>query len=271
MDQLNRKGLLAYLNRCRMPDGGYCSFHDPESGAGFSNVADTSYALSAWTMLKEEIPGLPETRSWILHVLETDGSHRRSPYVSWAMESKLLAGLPLSEEEGLLLQNETLRLLSEKEEGIERPELLGEIVRLLKVRLLSGAPLDEDMIAPLSGFLLAGFGFPTIIELEDLAFLSGLLPGGGVKFPEETLYRHPVLGYVLVPGSSRSDLFILLAGLRMRKDLPEPGEFRQMRTRVLFCQSLNGGFGPVGGALPTLEATKAALSALELLSAQSSP
>ena len=266
MSWFNRKDLLAYLDRCRMPDGGYCSFHDPSSGAGFSNVADTCWSLSAWSLLGGEIPELSKTRSFILHELSTDGLHRQSPYLSWALESKLLAGLSLSEEEGRLLRKETFRLLMDEGSWIERSDLVGEITRLMKVRLLSGLLPGQDEIGPLSGLIRESPEVPTILELCDLAFLSGLLPEESQVPTGERLYRHPSLGYVLVPGSSRSDLFILLAGLRLREEPLDSGEILRFRIRVLFCQGLGGGFGPVGGARPTLEATRTALEILALLS-----
>ena len=269
MSGLNRKNLESYLDRCRMPDGGYCSFHDPESGAGFSNVADTCFCLSAFRLLGGEIPELSKTRSFILQVLSTDGLHRQSPYLSWALESKLLAGLPLSGEEGQLLRKETVRLLSAKGSWIEQSDLVGEIARLMNVRLLSGLPPEQEEIGPLSALIRDSPELPTILELSDLALLSGLLPGGRRVSTSERLYRHPSLGYVLVPGSSRSDLFILLAGLRLREEPLDSGEILRFRIRVLFCQGLGGGFGPVGGARPTLEATRAALEILSLLSDES--
>ena len=266
MSGLDRKNLESYLDRCRMPDGGYCSFHDPESGAGFSNVADTCFCLSAFRLLGREIPDLSKTRSFILQVLSTDGLHRQSPYLSWALESKLLAGLPLSGEEGQLLRKETVRLLAEKGAWIERSDLVGEIARLMKVRLLAGLPPDQEETGPLSALVRDSPELPTILELCYLVFLSGLLPGGHRVSTSERLYRHPSLGYILVPGSSRSDLFVLLAGLRLREEPLDSGEILRFRIRVLFCQGLAGGFGPVGGARPTLEATRAALEILFLLS-----
>lgn len=277
MIQLRREELLAFLGRCRMPDGGFCAFRDPESGAGFPNVADTWFALSSLTRLGEENPALPEDRRWILRRLSEEESHRRSPYLAWALGSKRLAGIPLSGEDRILLRQESSRLLSERVTPEEAPDLLRELAFLFRVRLLAGVPPDGDEKETLTLFLRdkSPVGdLPTLLEGADRFFLEGLLhrpsgPSGPV--PEEAPYRHPVLGYVLVPGSSRSDLFILLAGLRMRKKPPEPEEADALRLRVLFCQGTGGGFAPVGGARPTLEATEAALEILSRLPERGAP
>ena len=271
MLQLRREELLAFLGRCRMPDGGFCAFRDPESGAGFSNVADTWFALSSLTRLGEENPARPEDRRWILRSLSEGESHRRSPYLAWVLGAKRLAGIPLSGEDRILLRQETSRLLSETVSPEEAPDLLRELGFLFRVRLLAGVPPDGDEKETLTLFLRDNSpvgDLPTILESADRVFLEGLLsrpsgPSGPV--PEEAPYRHPVLGYVLVPGSSRSDLFILLAGLRMRRNHPDPEEADALMLRVLFCQGTGGGFAPVGGARPTLEATEAALEILSRL------
>ncbi len=264
MIPFRKEKLLDYLNRCRMPDGGYCAFRDPESGAGFSNVADTCFALYSFRRLGKEIPSLPETRFWILRALSEDGGHWRSPFLSWALEAKRLAGMPFSDEDRFLMRQEAARLLSEKVLPQERSGLLRDLVFLFRVRLFAGIPKDPEEAKALSLLLGEGSsasGVPAILEAADRAFLTA----PDLPSPGEWPYRHPTLGYVLVPGSSRSDLFILLAGLRMRKDPPGPEEADLLRIRVLFCQGREGGFSPVGGARPTLEATEAALEILARL------
>ncbi len=268
MIHIRKETLLDYLARCRMPEGGFCSFRDPESGAGFSNVADTFFALSSLKRLGEGSPARPEDQQWILRSLAEDGYHGRSPYLAWALEAKRLAGISLSEGDHLLLRRETARLLSETVSPEEGPDLLRDLAFLFRVRLLAGIPAGSGEVANLTAFLRStpsGGDLPTILEGADRSFLEGLLPVPSGPVPEEAPYRHTVLGYVLVPGSSRSDLFILLAGLRMGRKPPDPEAAETLRLRVLFCQGLEGGFAPVGGARPTLEATEAALEILERL------
>lgn len=76
MSDPNRPNLFRYLNRCRTPEGGYCYFRDPESGAGFPNVADTYWALSAFRFLESDPPFLSLTRTWLRNEFEqNEGAH----------------------------------------------------------------------------------------------------------------------------------------------------------------------------------------------------
>ena len=262
------EGLYQYLIKCQMPDGGFCSFHEPESGAGFSNVADTYFALDCFRLLPEKPQDLQKTAGWIQQVLEADGMYRRVPYLSWCLLSKIRLRLSLDFQEREALKTESIRLMREEVQENEWASLVRDLAFLMNVRLegnLAPHSAEREQVGTFLRKAIAVKLEKTILELADLLFLSQFYPDVRDMLPDEGRYRHPEWGYVLVPGSSRSDLFIILAGYGLRKDSLNSEEKSSIRQRVLFCQETNGGFGPVGGALPTLEASHAAMKLLHLL------
>ena len=280
MDGLNQETLSGYLDRCRMPDGGYCYFHDPEngggfsSGAGFSNGADTAWALSTYRWLKTDPPKLADTRAWLRVELDRNRITQFSPYLFWFLRGLLLAGGSLSAEDHRHLIRETQRLLDDWATPSDIPPLLEDLVEALSLRREASLSLSEKENQRLADLLEQDpvpSDRPPLPELYTRLFLmkmSGRFSRTAIASAHglERDYRHPSFGYVLVPGTSRSDLFILRSGLLMRSDPLPPPEAQNLMNLVHACQSREGGCGPIGGAVPTLEATCAALEVSWLLS-----
>ncbi len=278
MDSLNRPILFRYLNRCRTPEGGYCYFRDPESGAGFPNGADTCCALAAYRFLGSDPPFLARTGRWLREERDRNDATRLSPYLFWFLEGLRLAGVPFSSEDHDCLVRETARLLEDWTSSSELPSLFEDLAPLLWLRRKASLPLSEKEKGRLKELLDLEVDLPRHFPLPELRTRVVLMEESG-RFSKEMIakerskeseYRHPVFGYVIVPGSSRSDLFILRSGLLLRKDPLAPFEVRSLESLLLLCQSREGGFGPVGGAVPTLESTSAALELSHLLSRLSS-
>lgn len=274
MNSLNRNNLLRYLNRCRTPKGGYCYFWDPESGAGFPNGADTCWALAAYRSLGSDPPFLSGTCRWLRNELDQNGPMRISPYLFWFLEGLRLARAPFSSEDHLCLLRETERLLDDWTTPSDIPFLFEDLAPLLFLRGRAHLPLSEKEKSRLKELLEMEAGLPRPFPLPELRTRLFLMEESG-RFSKEMIakeqslerdYRDPLFGYVLVPGSSRSDLFVLRSGLLMRKDPLIPFEIQVLEDLILLCQSREGGFGPVGGAVPTLEATSVALELTVLLS-----
>ncbi len=272
MDSLNRPNLYRYLDRCRTPEGGYCYFRDPESGAGFPNGADTCWALAAFRFLGSDPPFLARTGRWLRDERDRNEIARLSPYLFWFLEGLRLSGVPFSSEDRDCLVRETARLLEDWTSPSELPSLFEDLAPLLCLRRKASLPLSEkekgrlkellDLEAP-PPFPLPELRTRVVLMEESGKFSKAMIAKERSK---ESEYRHPVFGYVIVPGSSRSDLFILRSGLLLRKDPLAPVEIRSMESLLLLCQSREGGVGQVGGAVPTLEASSAALELGVLLS-----
>lgn len=278
MDSLNRPNLYRYLDRCRKSEGGYCYFRDPESGAGFPNGADTCWALATFRFLGSDPPFLARTGRWLRDERDRNETARLSPALFWFLEGLRLAGVPFSSEDRDCLVRETARLLEDWTSPSELPSLFEDLAPLLCLRRKSSLPLSEKEKGRLKALLDLEVDLPHPSPLPELRTRVVLMEESG-RFSKEMIakersieseYRHPVFGYVIVPGSSRSDLFILRSGLLLRKDPLAPFEIQSLEGLLLFCQSREGGFGPVGGAVPTLEATSAALELSHLLSGLSS-
>ena len=274
MNSLNRPNLFRYLNRCRTPEGGYCYFHDSESGAGFPNGADTCWALAAYRFLGSDPPFLARTGRWLRDERDRNESVRLSPYLFWLLEGLRLAGVPFSSEDRDCLVSETARFLDDCTSLSDLPSILEDLAPLLSLRRKSHLPLTEKEKGRLKDLLDLESEFPRPLPLPGLWTRIILMEASG-RFSQEMIakerskeneYLHPTFGYVIVPESSRSDLFVLRSGLLMRKDPLTPFEIQSLKDLLLLCQSRGGGFGPVGGAIPTLEATSAALELSHLLS-----
>ena len=267
MNSLDQPNLFRYLNRCRTPEGGYCYFRDPESGAGFPNGADTFWALSAFRFLESDPPFLTHTRRWLRNKLDQNVATRTSPYLFWFLESLRLSRAPFSSEDRLCLARETARLLDNRASSLEISSLLYDLGSVLSLRRGLHLSLSEKEKGRLKELLDLESNLPRPFPLPELRTRIVLMEESGGFSQEkiakersrESEYRHPVFGYVIVPGSSRSDLFVLRSGLLMRKDPLSLFEIQMLEDLILFCQSRKGGFGPVGGSVPTLEATAAAL------------
>jgi hypothetical protein len=262
-----RERVFRYLDRCRIPKKGYCHFRDPESGAGFSNIADTFWALSSYRLLKTAPPFLSSTRAWLKQEFDQNPVFRDSPYLFWALGGLELAGEPITESMVDLLVLETERLLNDQIADSELPSLLRDLEAILALRLHLSIPVSEREKNLLAGCLSREDGFSGELSLPELKTRSVLADwakrgGGEVDRLKERGFRDRVFGYVLVPGSSRSDLFVLRVGLSLRKDPLDPSRILDLTDLVYSCQSRDGGFGLVGGAIPTLEATCAALAIL---------
>ncbi len=274
MNSLNRNNLLRYLNHCRTPDGGYCYFRDPESGVGFPNGADTFWALSAFQFLESDPPFLTRTRRWLRNELDQNVATRTSPYLFWFLEGLHLSRAPFSLEDRLCLVRETARLLDNRASSSDLPSLLDDLGSVLSLRRGLHLSLSEKEKGRLKELLDLELDLPRSFSLPELWTRSVLMEESG-GFSQEKIakersreneYRHPVFGYVILPGSSRSDLFVLRSGLLMRKAPLSLFEIQMLEDLILSCQSWKGGFGPVGGAVPTLEATSVALELTVLLS-----
>lgn len=273
MTEFHRDRILGYLDRCRMPEGGYCHFHDPESGAGFSNVGDTFWALGAYRFLEESPPVLARTREWLRQEFDRNETLHNAPSLAWAMEGLLLSGEKLGQGDRNLLLRDAALLLSEKVPDSEIPSLLEDLRATLELRDRLEIPLAQGERALLAGLLRQGRKNESPVplpELRDRIFLGRYAGASDDRnlvgnLPEEREYRDVIFGYVLVPGTSRSDLFILRAGLSIRKEPLLPSEILAMKKMLLLCQGREGGFGPVGGAIPTLKATWTALDLLRRL------
>ncbi|MDA8150720.1 MAG: hypothetical protein M0041_06325 [Nitrospiraceae bacterium] len=195
------------------------------------------------------------------------------PYLFWTMGGLRLAGADISTKDRLCLAKETERLLNDWTTPSALPSLLADLVAVLSLRRDLDLPLSENEKGILRDLLAREKVLPRPLPLPELRrriFLmgeTGLFRNGTIEseLSLEREYRHPVFGYVLVPGSSRSDLFVLESGLLMRRNHLSPYETETLENLILSCQSREGGFGPVGGAVPTLEATCMAFELLFLL------
>lgn len=270
MIRFDRHRALGYLDRCRTPENGYCHFLDRESGVGFPNVADTYWALASYRFLESEPPHRSATLRWLRNGYEQNKTLHSSPYLSWALASLCLAGDSLSETDRNLLVKETENLLNERVPNSEIPSLLGDLGAILSVRLRLGHPLTELEKNLLERLLDQEESIPGALplpELQNRRFLETLVKGPSTRpeGPGDLPYRHRVFGYTLVPGTSRSDLFVLRSGFLMRQDPLSRSEFEKLNSLIVLCQSREGGFGQLGGAIPTLEATCAALYLLLVL------
>lgn len=267
MDGLNRETLFRYFDRCRMGDGGYCYFHDPDSGAGFSNVADTYWVLTSYQLAKKNPPFLSKTGSWLQREFDQNKTTHFFPYLFWLLGGLRLAGVPIPKEGHHCLIQETGDLLDDWTSRTEIPTLLDDLVDAVFLRRKLSLPLSEKEKQRLGDLLDQNSERPgprPLLELWARVFLkeeSGRFSRTAIAADQELeqQYRHPSFGYVLVPGSSRSDLFVLRSGLSMRSELLAPSEVRNLTNLLLSSQSREGGCGPIGGAVPTLEATCAAL------------
>jgi hypothetical protein len=189
------------------------------------------------------------------------------------MEGLLLSGEKLGQGDRNLLLRDAALLLSEKVPDSEIPSLLEDLLATLELRDRLEVPLAQGERALLAGLLRHGRKNESPVplpELRDRIFLGRYAGASDDRnlvgnLPEEREYRDVIFGYVLVPGTSRSDLFVLRAGLSIRKEPLLPSEILAMKKMLLPCQGREGGFGPVGGAIPTLEATWTALDLLRLL------
>jgi len=265
-----RHRLLALLERCRMPDGGYCTFRDPESGGGFSNIADTCHALSLFSKLGIDPPALDETVRWIEAESVRSPVLHRSPALHWRLKAMGLAGLPWPETEGDLFARELDRLLGSSPGPGETFDLIREVADLLRLR--DSPPLESGQIRSIRKYLeSAGEGRAkssrpaTLPELEDRVVLmeaSGLFSREEIlqEREKEEGFRHRVLGWILTPESTASDLFVLRAGWRLSGGAPrDPWLVRVVAGTVRACQGREGGFAPIPGAAPNLAATDCAL------------
>jgi hypothetical protein len=181
-----------------------------------------------------------------------------------------LAGDPLTEADRNLLLKEAESLLNEQVPDSEIPSLLGDLGAIFSLRLRLGHPLTQHERNLLGKLLAQEESIPGVLplpELQNRIFLETLAKKETTApdVPGEDSYRHRVFGYTLVPGTSRSDLFVMRSGFLMRQDPLSRSEFERLNSLIVLCQSREGGFGPVGGAIPTLEATCAALYLLLVL------
>lgn len=258
-----KRRLVALLERCRMGDGGYCTFRDPESGGGFSNIADTCHALEIWRALGIKPPGLFETVRWIRTQRERSPLLHRSPALHWLLSAMDHAGLPWQAKERELFCGEVRRLLDLAPSHGETDDLLLELASLLR---LPGAPPLDPPELPHLGELAESSRPLTLPGLEarvDCMKKSGLYSQEELlrERKKEESFRHPVLGWVLVPGSTASDLFVLRSGWRLSGGAPQdPWLARVVSETVRACRGREGGFAPIPGAAPNLHATACALA-----------
>ncbi|MGC8500857.1 MAG: hypothetical protein ACP5OS_06750 [Leptospirillia bacterium] len=266
-----KRRLVALLERCRMGDGGYCTFRDPESGGGFSNIADTCHALEIWRALGIEPPGLFETVRWIRTQEERSSFLHRSPALHWLLSALDQAGLPWQARERELFFGEVRRLLDLALPAEETDDLLLDLASLL--RLPGSPPLDPAELSHLGELAgrsrEGGAQSPRPLTLPGLEARVDCMKKSGLFSREELLrerkkeesFRHPVLGWVLVPGSTASDLFVLRSGWRLSGGAPhDPWLARVVSETVRACRGREGGFAPICGAAPNLHASACALA-----------
>ncbi len=253
-----------------MDDGGYCTFRDPKSGGGFSNIADTCHALSLFSKLGIDPPALDETVRWIEAESVRSPVLHRSPALHWRLKTMGLAGLPWPETEGELFARELDRLLGSSPGPDETFDLIREVADLL--RLQDAPPLGSEEAQKIKDRLeAAGSDRARIARPATLPEVEArvlLMEASGLFSKEEILrerkkeegFRHPVLGWILTPGSTASDLFVLRAGWRLSGGAPrDPWIARVVAGTVRACRGREGGFAPIPGAAPNLASTDCAL------------
>ena len=274
MEEIPKATCLAWVAGRLMPDGGYCAFRDAETRAGFSNIADTAHALEIFRRLGEPPPELSRTAAWIDSLEKASLALTRSPALAWALSARVHAGLPWRDKERWLFLEEVERLLDdgerEESEGVDAD--LASLLRLPRTPDLPG-PLARRLPA-LVDLLEAREGEEgrplTLPALEDR--MTVIEKGGGPspeeirrRSHEEERFRHPVWGWIRTRGSTATDLFVIRAGVRLADLLQAPFDVDLIQDLVLACRSRSGGFGPLPGAIPGLDATLCAVEILQRL------
>ena len=272
MEHRRTAACLAWVAGRLMPDGGYCAFRDEGFRAGFSNIADTAWALEIFRCLREIPPELPRTAAWIESLQRNSLAWSRSPALAWTLMARTQAGLPFREEERELYLDEIGRLLEdgEREEGERVDEDLAALLRL------PGAP---DLPGPLTSRLSDLVGALAVREERERRPLTlpaledrlTILEKSGVISPEEILrmsqaedsFRHPVWGWTRTRGSTAFDLFVVRSGVRLAARHRAPVDAGAIEALAWASQSRGGGFGPLPGALPGLDATLCAVEILQ--------
>ncbi len=157
----------------------------------------------------------------------------------------------------------------EREEGERVDEDLAALLRL------PGAPDLPGSLASRLSDLVGALELRKEREcrpltLPALADRLTILAKGGVS-PEEILrmsqeeesFRHPVWGWIRTRGSTAFDLFVVRSGVRLAARRRAPVDTEAIESLVLSCQSRGGGFGPLPGAIPGLDATLCAVEILQ--------
>ncbi|MGC8529522.1 MAG: hypothetical protein ACP5OP_04900 [Leptospirillia bacterium] len=269
---LHKVACLEWVTSRRMPDGGYCAFRDEKTRAGFSNIADTAWALEIFRRLKEAPPEVSSTAKWIESCQRGTLALSRSPALAFALSARVHAGLPWRQEERRLYLEEVERLLDdgdrEKMEGVDE-----DLASLLRVPQAPDLPRSLSRRLPvLVGNLeardLREARPQTLPALEDRLTLlekSGTLSPKEIhrRGQEEETFRHTVWGWTRSRGSTAVDLFVIRAGVRLANRLQAPFDTALIEDLVLSCRSRLGGFGPLPGAIPGLDATLCAVEILQ--------
>ena len=273
MQELTRKrACLSWVAGRLMPDGGYCAFRETEWRAGFSNIADTAHALEIFRRLGESPPELLRTAAWIESRQRSSPALARSPALAWTLMARTQAGLPFREEERRLYLEEVGRLLcdGEGEESERVDEDLAALLRLPRAPDLPGSLASRlsDLVGALAVREERERRPLTLPALEDRLTI---LEKSGVISPEEILrmsqaeesFRHPVWGWTRTRGSTAFDLFVVRSGVRLAARHRAPVDAGAIEALAWASQSRGGGFGPLPGALPGLDATLCAVEILQ--------
>ena len=271
MEHRRTAACLAWVAGRLMPDGGYCAFRDEGFRAGFSNIADTAWALEIFRRLREIPPELPRTAAWIESLQRNSLAWSRSPALAWTLMARSQAALPFREEERGMFLEEVERLAEdgEREEGERVDEDLAALLRL------PGAPDLPGSLASRLSDLVGALELRKEREcrpltLPALADRMTILAKGGVS-PEDILrmsqeeesFRHPVWGWIRTRGSNSFEIFVVRSGARLAARRRAPVDTEAIESLVLSCQSRGGGFGPLPGAIPGLDATLCAVEILQ--------
>ncbi len=271
--RIDIQACMRYIASRQDPDGGFCFYRD--FGVNESNAPDTLAAVAGLNLLGEPVPRRPDVATWLrrqqrdkgdfatltiawacvkaLRLLETEPEHDARPYaLGWAQ--RLL-------RPGKTPGGGTLRAL------VQITDLL-DILAIVPGREISeaGLRLLKDLEGPEGGYGAPGASLvDTWRALQVAGRLDGNLETEALDYAR--CCEHPAYGFNIAPRAVTTAVEVQVAGLEvLARCGASPRYAGAARRFVAACQTPQGGFARVPGALTRLEDTWLGLRALDCLS-----
>ncbi len=272
LPEIGRK-VLDYIDGRRLETGGFCYFKSWGSQA--PSTLDTHAALLALSLLdnpeQKKWRSDEKTRRWLRERLLLELSFEDIVGVWHLCASLRLMGDRLSEEDRLLifafLKRTTRHFLHEQKANNEKKCVcsgsLSSLIAWNRLGDLSGWTGER----PSPGVFFHD-SEKTLIELfyRWEMNISGWYPGQMVPSCNRSLFENRLAGYVLVPGSTATDMAVIACGVLHDVKTGAGVSFSgSVLEWVQDSLSVSGGFGRIPGAVPDLLSTAQALLILDLL------
>lgn len=268
-----------YIISRQTPEGAFCFYRG--YGVEEPNGLDTYSAVASLRILGAPIPNADELVAWLQRLQDGQGGYPNLAMGWYALETLRRLGAPPLHDPRPYLNTEQQGLLAVDWRGrtLDRSSLLLALSRLSMLARewgIAAPPPFRDEIEALLDSLQGpqgGCGSPAenLVDTYRALIIMDLLevehPPRMMAFAE--ICRDPECGFRLVPNGSAGSLETVHAGIGVFNhygaDLPWE-TVSTVRRYIAACQTGDGGFGRVPGAIPTLADTWLALESLRQVS-----